>query len=301
MLKVLFADDHIPDMNVPESELTAHYLRVIQERFHEWPYTDAAFRDRAIRGYPAMLQAFKGLKSDNFDVVCANTLDDARKLAQTDKFDIAIVDLGWFLDPAVSSAERESAGWGIVDDIGKADRQTGRETACIIYSSRLLDDPRIVAQAAQHGLLPVLKYIEGDKSPVDVAVDSLRAAVSYLGAVIEQATPEKALQRRVREIECWLTAAADEALRNLRRWSAIISVAFVASLALIGVGIVLALVGRTGIGIVTSVTSTITAVFSRLARPLYKEAQRNVTETQRKLEEEIKKLRSVSQPTKAAV
>ena len=91
----------------------------------------------------------------------------------------------------------------------------------------------------------------------------------------------------------------DEALRNLRRWSAIISVAFVASLALIGVGIVLALVGKTGIGIVTSVTSTITAVFSRLARPLYKEAQRNVTETQRKLEEEIKKLRSVSQPTKA--
>lgn len=300
MLRVLFADDHIPDSNVPESELTTYYLRFIQERFNEWPYTDASYRNRAVCGYPAMRQAFKGLKSDNLDVVCANTLDAARKLAQTDKFDIAIVDLGWFFDPAVSSTERESAGWRIVDDIEKADRNMGRKTECIIYSSRLLEDPRIVAQAAQHGKLPVLKFIEGAKSPVDVVVESLRAAVGYLGAVIEQTTPEKALQRRTREIEQWFNAVSDEALRNLRRWSAMIAVAFVISLTLIGAGIILALAGQVKIGVVTSVTSIITALFSKLARPLYKEAQLDIKDLQRKLLEELKKVRSGSQPTNAA-
>lgn len=74
---------------------------------------------------------------------------------------------------------------------------------------------------------------------------------------------------------------------------------FVASLVLIGVGLILALFGNVRTGVVTSVTSTITAVFSKLARPLYKEALGNVTDMQRKLVDEIKNLRPTSHPGKA--
>lgn len=300
MLRILFVDDHIPDNNIPDGELVTHYLDILQKNFHDYPYTEAAFRDRAVRGYPAMRQALKGLKSDNFDVVCENTFKDGMKRARTQKFDIAIVDLGWYLDPAVDSSERESAGWKIINEIFNADRVSGRTTACILYSNRLVDDRGIVSKAAELGVLPVLKHIEGDKSPVDVAVDGLRAAASYLAATIEQASGEKAFWRRAREIESWSSAVADEALRNFRRWSAIISVAFVVSLVLIGSGIILALTGSVKIGIVTSVTSTVTAVFSQLARPWYRESQKNVVDMQEKLLGEIKNFRAASSVGKAA-
>jgi hypothetical protein len=292
-VKGLFADDHIPDSTVPEQELLSHYGRILQERF---PEANDSWRDRAARGYPAMLQAVKGLRDDDLQVACANTRDEAKRLVQSEVFDVAVVDLGWYLDASIEPGLRASAGWEILSEINTADAKLQRRTACILYSSRLVDDPRIVPQAAQRGLLPVLKYIEGNKSPCDVAVDSLRAAVNYLRAKIEidRASPSAERLRRLHDIEDRLNAAADSSLRTLGWASAVVITAFAASLALIVVGLVFALAGKVQVGLVTSIAGTIITVFSQLTRPLFDKAQTNVETTKNELIAEMNELRMVS-------
>lgn len=186
MLRVLFADDHLPDEGVQGPDIESHYRAVIQERFAD--ETDG-FRERAVRGYPVLRDALEHLRLDGYDVAPANTLAHTLKLASKEQFDVAIIDLGWFMQRELDYNLRQFGGWQIVDEIERSDAKTGHVTRKILYSSRLNERAELIPTAVKKGLLPLLKHTgveDTQLTPEEVARENLRAAVRYLEKEIDQ-------------------------------------------------------------------------------------------------------------------
>jgi CheY-like chemotaxis protein len=134
--------------------------------------------------------------SEGHDVTVARTHQEALRLAQTERFDVAIIDLGWYGDPAVGQADRPVAGWKIANAVEESDQKHPqlRPTAQIIYSARFDTQPQLAERAASTGRLPILKpYKERDTIPlesqseleksgdkVDAACQTLRATLSFI-------------------------------------------------------------------------------------------------------------------------
>src|SRR5436190_16266541 len=101
-LKILFADDQIPDENIPDDEIN----KSLKEQHPDWPA-------RFINAFVAMRQSVKTLRGAGYDVIVARTYKDALELIKHSHFDIAIVDLGWFADATLTPKQTEYAGWDI--------------------------------------------------------------------------------------------------------------------------------------------------------------------------------------------
>jgi hypothetical protein len=96
-LKVLFADDQIPDENIPDNEIN----RVMSKRF---PNADPRF----INAFLPMRETVKTL-GDGYDVTIANTTKIAMDLVNANHYDIAIVDLGWWADKEVPNGRKDNS------------------------------------------------------------------------------------------------------------------------------------------------------------------------------------------------
>ena len=112
-LKVLFADDQIPDENIPDSDI----ISVMMKR-----YPNESPGSGFIKAFQSMRQTVKILR-DGYDVSIANTKRKALNLIKATHFDIVIVDLRWDADKEVPRAESDTTGWMICDAIEEADRR----------------------------------------------------------------------------------------------------------------------------------------------------------------------------------
>lgn len=147
-MRVLFADDQIPEDDIPDD-------KVVQTLRQKYPRPeDEGF----VRAFEVMRRARRAVSEDN-EVTVARTLEEALSVARTQDFDVAIIDLGWFADPAVGEADRATAGWKIANTLDEADRQHPDRppTAQIIYSARFDTQPQLGEMAARKGKLPFLK------------------------------------------------------------------------------------------------------------------------------------------------
>jgi len=183
-VRILFADDQIPDDGVPDDQIVEAVRR-------EYP----AAHDGFIRAFAVMRQARRAASEDN-DVTVARRLADALSLVESGTFDVAIIDLGWYWDPSVPEVDRPTAGWKIATALDEADRRCPERppTAQIIYSARFDSEPQLAERAASKGKLPVLKpYAERFTIPlesprrsakgnnsVSAACQSLRATLSFI-------------------------------------------------------------------------------------------------------------------------
>jgi ActR/RegA family two-component response regulator len=163
-MKILFADDQIPDESIAARDIRSHYA-------NHHPDWDMPF----INGFVAMREAVRSLRNAGYQVVVVNTYAKAMQIARDDYFEIAIVDLGWFADDALTPDEREYAGWNICSAIEEANRERGNApTSQIIHSNRFADDATLSMQASDKGMLPIYKnYSEANH-------EALRAAVKFI-------------------------------------------------------------------------------------------------------------------------
>lgn len=183
-MRVLFADDQIPDEDIPDHEI----YDVLRARYPK-------AQDGFIRAFPLMRRVVRSVAENN-DVTVAMRYQDALALAREEHFDVAIIDLGWYADKAVRQADRPVAGWKIAAAIDEADAEDPERpaTAQIIYSARFGSNPELGQIAANKGKLPFFKpyrepftipleseaQVEEAADEVASAIQSLRAAVSFI-------------------------------------------------------------------------------------------------------------------------
>jgi len=97
-------------------------------------------------------EARKALKEMDHEVVAVAKFDGAIKLAQSEAFDIAVVDLGWYTDTTLKKHTKDEeeiavAGWKILSSIEVKNPDTVR----ILYSKRT-DEPKITQRATEQGV-----------------------------------------------------------------------------------------------------------------------------------------------------
>lgn len=84
--------------------------------------------------------------------------NEAINIAQNEIFDIAVVDLGWFMDTSfrnqVSAEDAASAGWRILDSI----KARNPDTVRILYSART-DEPKITQAATEQSIYCIQKRL----------------------------------------------------------------------------------------------------------------------------------------------
>lgn len=172
-LKILFADDQIPDDAIPDADLA----QVLSLRNPHWP---ANF----LRAFVEMRRTVRTLQKAGYAVMTVHTYSDAMSLAKDRHFDIAIVDLGWFADESLS--DPDYAGWDICEAIDDGNQaRADPPTPQIIYSNRFAQDTHIGVRAASQGKLPFYKgYTEASDQ-------ALLAAVMFVETLLP-ATPVKA-------------------------------------------------------------------------------------------------------------
>ena len=104
LLKILFADDHI------QQYLSDQYIR---DRIEEQsPGLSRDERSRLMMEHKAYLQvlprAVEALKDDGYEVIPVYSYREAMREATNTRFDIAIVDMGWYLDKELPPAVQKT-------------------------------------------------------------------------------------------------------------------------------------------------------------------------------------------------
>ncbi len=111
-LRILFADDHIPDDNIPDADI-AKTLKKQHPRL----------RPDQIDESVAVRKAVTILRDANYDVTVSGTFKDTLELISRSHFDIAVVDLGW-VDDDTLKGEKLNAGWKICAALDEADKKS---------------------------------------------------------------------------------------------------------------------------------------------------------------------------------
>lgn len=259
-LKVLLADDQIPDEDIPDSDI----ISVMMKRYPNEP-PGSGF----IKAFLSMRQTVKILR-DGYEVSTANTKGKALNLIKATHFDIAIVDLRWDADKEVPRAESDGTGWMICDAIEEADRRTtNTPTFQIICSSRFDKEPQIAMIAAQKSKLPVFKsYSEASSL-------SLLASVNFIEKYMSNPSTREVALDAVKGFRQTMQTLLNEALTQERRWTSITIVLVALSVILILIGALAAIFGYAQAGTLTSISSVITSAVSILLFQELKKAQEN--------------------------
>lgn len=280
MLRVLIADDQIPDEHVSDSQILS-WARENYPKAH----------DGFINAFAVMRQAVNTLR-DGCDVKVARRYREVLSLIKQERFDVAIVDLGWAGDGDVPRNLERTAGWQLVDAITKEDAQHPERppTALIIYSSRFETDPSLGQEAAARGILPFYKpYGERFSLPLDdapvaldrkertrVACEALKGAVKF----IEQLRNRR-VERLLRSAEEGLARATNRERQWHRLTLSMVAVGILAVFA----GLVVSLFVSVQEGAVSSASGVVIAIIPKLlyrrldiAYAQIKEARQNLAD-----------------------
>jgi hypothetical protein len=286
MLRVLIADDQIPEESVSDSE-------VLVWARENYPKAHNGF----INAFAVMRQAVNTLR-DGYDVKVARRYREALSLIKEETFDVAIVDLGWAGDADVPRNLERTAGWQLIDAIKTEEAQHPERppTAQIMYSSRFETDPGLGQEAAAQGILPFYKpYGERFSLPLSdapvaldrkertrVACESLRGVVKFI---------EQLRNRRVERILQSAEEGLARATNRERQWDRLtLSMVTVGILAVFA-GIVASLFGSVGEGAVSSASGVVMAIIPRLLYGRLDKAYTQIKEERQELVHLLKELR----------
>ena len=241
-LRIFVADDQIPPADVTEAEFRTQILARFGDTAQNRDFLDqCAFMGQVVQEL-----------GDSYDVTTARTHAEAKSKANAGDFDLAIIDLGWYMDFDLPEADRPEAGWALCDLIEKRDQATGKTTPKIMFSSRFPEKPKLSLKAARRKALPVFK------EATDTVRNSLMAAVGFVEETLRQSDQYE------RELQDLALRFLKEPLQDYRRWT-YLSLTFVAvSLVLLVAGVALAYQGVVGVATVSSVTSLISGTVSAL-------------------------------------
>ncbi len=283
MLKVLFADDHL------KQQLSDSYIRgrikEVYPHLNEHKVKELMSKHREYLA--VMPRALAALKDDGYEVICADSYQEAMTLAASTTVDIAIVDMGWFLDKDLPPNERDSAGWHICDAIRKADTTAMRKsTPRIVYSNRFADIPLMGHQAAANGILPVFKN-ESEASYL-----SLKASVKFISTYLTNPSPAEILaHNEAARLQRQLDNLVTQPLEQERKWANATLTCVCASVALILAGVAAAYYGHVTVGTVSASSSIITAVVSSIFYSQLRRQKGDLKEIRKELQKEFEQVR----------
>jgi ActR/RegA family two-component response regulator len=254
---VLFADDEIPYRDDRDQLVSEELLR------HD-PLVDDAHLAHA---GAAMGVAAAELESAGFDVTVVRTVSAGLAAIDENRFDVAIIDLGWGGDREVDPARRASAGWRLVHALeAKAKREAGSLTPTIMYSMRYLNDAALAVEAVAGGALPL------PKNYTSASHQTLIAAVAYLGGLRQGGShiAEAVAIRHLRQLE-----AAEQRLQ-LHSWITIagVSAILVAGMATVGYVVVT----DAPAGLLQAAAASLTGLFSGVLLVLHRRLFKDVAE-----------------------
>lgn len=180
-VRVLFADDQLPDEAIPSNQVFDSIRR-------RYPEAQEGF----IRAFEVMRRARQAVAEDN-SVAVANRFDKALEMIRSQAFDVVLIDLGWYADPSVPEVEQPTAGWHLAEAVDAEDELHPERprTAQVIYSARFDSQPELAQKAAAKGRLPLVKpYAERwtlplqDSTRMAQATDRVEASCQSLCAVL---------------------------------------------------------------------------------------------------------------------
>jgi hypothetical protein len=243
-IRILFADDQIPDDKIPDDKIES----ILKEQHPDWPTS-------FIAAFLVMRKAVKTLRDSGYDVIVATKHRQAMELAKKGGYNMAIIDLGWYADDELSESQQPYSGWDISEVLELSDKETGRRTPQIIYSNRFAEDSAISIKAADERKLPLYKIYSEEGH------QALRATVRFIEANVSTDPFLESMRNSL--LQCLI-----EPLNQQRKWFNLTILFVGLSFVLLLIGLVTAIYGNTNIGIMTSVSSIITAAISSL---LYKQ------------------------------
>lgn len=281
-MRVLFADDQIPDDGIPDGKIADAVRQAIP-----------AAREGFIEAFKVMRRARQAVGEDH-DVTVASSIEEALRLVRTEDFDVAIIDLGWYADPAVPEAERAMAGWKIAAALDEADQRHPQRTptAQIIYSARFGTQPQLAERAASRGRLPFLKpYKEQFTIPlesqagmkksedrVEAACQSLRATLSFIEHVRTSGTsPQENVERNMTVLLQTASDGVSRAVDRERKWDSLTRILLALSIAIVLTGVVSLFFFGVPQGAVTAAVGIVVGLIPRL---LYGELHKTRAEIQ---------------------
>jgi hypothetical protein len=298
-VRVLFVDDQIPEDEIPEDQI---FDRVKKQ----YPRGSSGF----IRAFEVMRRARQAVSEDH-DVTVARSHKEAMRLAQTERFDVAIIDLGWYADPAVREADRPVAGWKIANAIEESDQKHPelRPTAQIIYSARFDTQPQLAERAASNGRLPILKpykerYTIPLESPeelaknedkVDAACQTLRATLSFIEHQRDAETSLLASQRQGLGILLnEATESVSRAGKRAERWDLLTRFLLTLGILIILAGVVSIFFLGVPSGAVTAAVGIVVGLIPRLMDGELHKAQADIQIATKDMVELVKQAQALS-------
>ncbi|MBA3572164.1 MAG: hypothetical protein H0W34_09370 [Pyrinomonadaceae bacterium] len=274
-LHIFIADDQIPPSKLPEQEFRK---RLFAE------YGDNAQNRRFFEQCVFMGEIVQGLRDSGYRVTVAHTYADAVKEISRGEFDLAIIDLGWFMDFSIPEKERPAAGWSLCQHLDEKDERSGKRTPQILFSSRFPDEPELSREAARRQKLPIFK------EATDTVRNSLMAAVGFVDATLTAQRSASSTRSEHFDYELQNIALSHfkEPLQDYRRWT-FLTLTFVAiSLALLVAGVALAYTHTLQVATLSSVTSLVSGTISALLYKHLGSAQAAVENAQREVLEQLK-------------
>jgi CheY-like chemotaxis protein len=260
-LNILVADDQIPPTDIPENKFRESVLN----QFGDTPQVRAFLEQCMFMG-----KIVESLRDYGHSVTTARTYQDAQKKISQGEFDLAIVDLGWYMDSSLSEQDKPVAGWSLCKQLDDKDQQSGKRTPQILFSSRFPEHPELSDRAARSQKLPLFK-----EATVNVR-NSLLAAVGFLEATLEAQRSVNPADTSyfVRELQNIALSLFKEPMRDYRRWAVLTLICVGTSLLLLVVGVGLAFTKRLPVGTLSAIVSLITGTISGLLYKRLNSAQR---------------------------
>jgi len=246
--KILFADDQIPDEDIPFDEIGS----VLKQRHPTW-------NDGFINAFSEMRLAVKTLESTGYEVDIANKSEDALSLINDNQYDIAIIDLGWYADDNIPEPEQDEHGWEICKALNKVDEERGTSTPLIMFSNRFYRKPEISVAAADRRILPIFKNYEesGNKA--------LMASVKFIENLMKRSSPLDVMVEEFKAQRAILVQQGKANLEHYYLWSKRTYLVMVAGVVVLLVGIIYAIFWNQQLtGFLTSVSGILTSVISKL-------------------------------------
>jgi CheY-like chemotaxis protein len=287
VLRVLIADDQIP----PDTQMSDAEVLAWAER--EFPGYGRNFWAAC----PIMQQAVATL-ADGFDVTPVRRMDDALDRIRRERFDVAIIDLGWAGDRSVTD-KVDSAGWALIEAIRAADKEHPERppTDQIIYSARFEDHPTLGHEAAERCVLPFYKpYGErhsirlGTDPPSEVPkqlshADQVRVACESLRAVVKYVE-----FKRGRDVNRLLQSAYERLARaenDHHQWQRLTQVLLVLGVLIVFVGVVWSLFGSVEQGAVSAAAGVMVSLIPRLIYRRLDKAHADISDAREDLKQTL--------------
>lgn len=280
-LKVLFADDHIPDFELPPDDKQA--IDVVRKHHPGCSASDLADWLKFHKHCKGMIQI---LKDAAYQVTTVNHFNEAIKKVKNDHFDIAIVDLGWYNDDLFPGGDRGSAGWDICKEIdNRYKKRGGKPTLQIIASDRFKNEkegPGLLSTAANNGRLPFVKIQDSQ-----VNLEALKACTQFLEKTLEVTSPAGLARRALSELEAIRNKYLDEPLKQLRSWAAAALVCACLGFVIVLMGAVRVVHGPLQGGVLTSLNGVISGAVAALFYRRLEKVQETLSKQLKDLREDI--------------